>query len=384
MFRRRRNRVEGPGPEGAAATTWSERDKARLQKLIDPLHNGFRKQAFGCLTSEGSTLLCTPPSEVYERLFSILSNISVVSGLVLSSLAGSALNPLDPKRFSTDKQNIAEAFNVVAAIAACIQLCVVLYSTFTLYILISAAHNSTAVYRALTHMTKWIGFIEFCTFVPALLFVCLIILATKLYCDAFATWIVLGVCCGVVVVFQSFFCVMCMGAFPVNAWNWSMVFGGVQWLSKNLQIDAKNHGKILLAQAEEGVLGGLDEDGDGVIDTEAGEIHNSTAAGEAELTLWVQGVLDLTPTGCSLLVKALLVAGLTRARIIEAARHAGGFQALCEMLAIEQFELRSGDRLALASAAMSDSVRERDSRSASTALLPNPPTDAMRPAGPAF
>lgn len=143
-----------PAPTRRAAAAWSPADKACLQRAIDPLHKGFRIQPFGFLRSEGSTLLCAPPSEVYERLTSILTNVGIVSGLVLSAIAGAALNPLNLADFP-EKRLAAEAYNVVAAVTVAAQLCVVLYCTFTLYIVISAAHNPTAVYRALVHMMRW-------------------------------------------------------------------------------------------------------------------------------------------------------------------------------------------------------------------------------------
>ena len=82
---------------------WSKSDKACLQRTIDPLHNAFRmvckrlalalsppcptttttttiQRPFAFMTSEGTALLCAPPSEIYERLMSFLSNVSVISG----------------------------------------------------------------------------------------------------------------------------------------------------------------------------------------------------------------------------------------------------------------------------------------------------------------
>ena len=44
-------------------------------------------------------MLCAPPSDVYERLTSMLTNISVVAGLVLSSIAGVTLSPLAVESF---------------------------------------------------------------------------------------------------------------------------------------------------------------------------------------------------------------------------------------------------------------------------------------------
>ena len=141
----------------------------------------------GFLHSEGTTMLCMPPAEVYERLTSMLSSMSIVSGLVFSAMADSALNPLDPQTFPQSKRSTVEVYNVLAALTVVTQLCVVLYSTFTLYMIMSSAHNSTATYRSLMHMTRWIGFIEFMTFVPALCSFVLIYLAASLRCGAAST-----------------------------------------------------------------------------------------------------------------------------------------------------------------------------------------------------
>lgn len=105
-------------------STWSDADKASLQRTIDPLKNCFRFQPFGFLKSEATTMLCAPSSEVYDRLTLMLTNISVVSGLVLSSIAGVALSPLDVASFAGEKQVLAEAYNVMAALAVITQFMV--------------------------------------------------------------------------------------------------------------------------------------------------------------------------------------------------------------------------------------------------------------------
>jgi hypothetical protein len=100
------------------------------------------------------------------------------------------------------------------------------------------------------------------------------------------------------------------------------------------------------------VLAGLDDNDDGIIDDHP---STHTAADEAELAAWVRGALEqLTSTRRELLVEGLLTIGLTRERMVEAARHPGGFQALCDMIASHPggLGLRPGERLALASAAM--------------------------------
>lgn len=96
--------------------------------------------------------------------------------------------------------------------------------------------------------------------------------------------------------------------------------------------NARKHGELLVAQAQKlGVLAELDKDGDYVIDTEA---RTESGKLEAELSAWVTGVLGQATTRHNqlVLVPALLAAGLTRERMVEAVRHPGGFQALCETL----------------------------------------------------
>ena len=71
---------------------------------------------------------------------------------------------------------------------------------------------------------------------------------------------------------------------------------------------------------------------------------------------WVGSVLPLGEAKRRLLTQGLLSAGLTRERMVKAARQPGGFQVLVDMLAgqLGDLGLRPGDRLALAAAAMSD------------------------------
>ena len=136
------------------AEPWSSADRACLQRTLDPLHNKFRMQPLGFLRSEASTMLCARPADVYERLTSMLSSASIVSGLVLSAMAGAALNPFDLREFDDDpaRRAAAEWFNGLAAFTVVTQLCVVLYSSFTLYILTASAHAPVRAYQSV-----WVG-----------------------------------------------------------------------------------------------------------------------------------------------------------------------------------------------------------------------------------
>lgn len=333
---------------------WTESDIACLQRTIEPLKRTFGIQPFGFLSAEATTMLCAPSSEVYERLTSMLTNVSVVAGLVLSSIAGVALSPLAVESFPAEKQVLAEVYNVMAAVAVVTQTCVVLYSTFTLYIVISSAHNPTAVYRVLLHMVRWIGFFEFMTFVPPNLAIGLVCVASHLYCKWLVSkWLVTAISVVLVVGFQSAFCYVMSYALPYNAWAWNtLASGGVWAVSSRVRAAAQRHGETLLAQAKEGVLAGLDEDDDDQID----QPSERAAGAEAEMAAWVQSVLPLGDAKRLLLVHGLLSAGLTRERMVQAACQPGGFQVLVDMLAgqMGSLGLRPGDRLALAAAAMSD------------------------------
>jgi len=348
--------VTQPSTAGSeTASAWSANDKATLQRVIDPMKSGFRFQPFGFLRAEATTMLCAPSSEVYERLTSMLTTMSVVSGLLLSSIAGVALEPLDVETYPAEKQLQAEVYNIVAAVVVATQTCVTLYSTFTLYITISAAHDPPAVYRTLLHMVRWIGLFEFMTFIPPMLTIVLVCLAAHLNCKwAFSKWLVTALCAALVAGFQGTFAHVMSYALPYNSWAWASVAGlglGQPW-STRLRTTAKAHAELLLTQAKEGVLAGLDDNDDGIIDDHP---STHTAADEAELAAWVRGALEqLTSTKRELLVEGLLTMGLTRERMVEAARHPGGFQALCDVIANHPggLGLRPGERLALASAAM--------------------------------
>ena len=101
------------------------------------------------------------------------------------------------------------------------------------------------------------------------------------------------------------------------------------------------------------VFAGLDEDGDYVIDDDATKIREGVRAGEVELETWLTPTLDLGPTRTGLLATAMYDAGLTRERMVAAAKLPGGFQVLCDQLAaVGELRLRPGDRMALAAAAM--------------------------------
>ena len=349
---RLRKRRVAPSDGDARNGTWSAADKACLQRAIDPLRANFRRRPFAFLGSEATTMLCSSkPGEVYERLTSMLSNMSIVSGVVLSAFAGAALSPLAPDDYPPAARAKVDAFNAVAAVTVAIQLLVCLYSTFTLYILTANAPSPSATYRHLMHMARWIGFLEFMTFVPALGGFVLVGIAATLRCGDFALYVVAAVAAAFVT-FQVWFVCLNMWAFPYNSWCWALPAGsGVPWmLSWNRDL-AEDHGRLLLDEAREGVLAGLDDDGDDVIDN----VREPERA--RELEDWIRTALPGFPR-CVDVAEDLLANGLTRDRLVEAATLPGGFQVLVDMLSAQMkgSGLRPGERLAVAAAAMRDAA----------------------------
>jgi hypothetical protein len=151
-------------------------------------------------------------------------------------------------------------------------------------------------------------------------------------------------------------------ASPYNSWAWSLAAsGGLLWLWDGLRTRSGNHGALLLEQAREGLLSGLDKDDDGVIDDDetAGE-----AAGEQMddgFDVWVRAALGVQPKRAEMLAAQMRTLGLSREGMVEAARLPGGFQVLNDLLTASQADLglRAGDQLKIASAAVREGLEAK-------------------------
>ena len=111
---------------------------------------------------------------------------------------------------------------------------------------------------------------------------------------------------------------------------------------------------LYFSAAEQGVLAGKDEDHDGSVDRGPREVSPA----ERELTTFVAAALpDLADPRRGTVVRAMAVEGLTVPRIRAAAKQSGGYAALLTTLELGSrgVELTRGERLALATAAISSS-----------------------------
>ena len=92
---RRRGSVR-PSADDSSAGVWNRDDMHALQRSIDPLQRKLKlRPVMGWLRSpEISSMLCGPPDTIFQRLEGFLSVINIMSGLLLSAIGGSALNPI--------------------------------------------------------------------------------------------------------------------------------------------------------------------------------------------------------------------------------------------------------------------------------------------------
>lgn len=73
------------------------------------------------LIPEIQSLLVLPPQQAKEAFLSLMANYSLVAMLILASLLGSALDPLDPDAYP-DAPKCVAAFNMMAMIISCANL----------------------------------------------------------------------------------------------------------------------------------------------------------------------------------------------------------------------------------------------------------------------
>ena len=91
-----------------------------------------------------------------------------MSGLVLSSIAGSALTPIDVSSLPSEQQLHGNVYNLIATVATTVQIWVVMISTFMLVIFYSIGNTPDLIYRALTYVTLIIGLMTMSLFIPVL------------------------------------------------------------------------------------------------------------------------------------------------------------------------------------------------------------------------
>jgi hypothetical protein len=166
---------------------WSDQDNEALQKLLDPLRSTPKIDPLGMLGSEARGLVCAPPREVYDRAMSYLTTMNVCAGLVLNSIASLATDPVKVHLLPQDKQLLGDTFNVLAYISITTQICVVMFSTYILFMLAVHAHSPAQVYRALAHSGAMFGVCQIAIYLPLLLWCVMLIISGECMSRVFWT-----------------------------------------------------------------------------------------------------------------------------------------------------------------------------------------------------
>lgn len=342
---------------GAADGVWGETDNRALQKLLDPLRSPPKINPFGVLGSEARGLICAPKHEVYDRTSNFLNTLNVMGGLVLGAIGGIAISPFKVADLPEEKQALGEIYNVLAYVCVTTQICVVMFSTYMLFLLYAHAHSPEVIYRFLAYGGPLIGACQLAVYMPLLCWLLTLVIAAHINFDVHLRWVCTAAVAAIYTVFHFMFAYCGVRAFPRGMWPWLGLTAPWLWCSSRVKTDVENFSNMYMAAAASGVLAGKDADQDGVVDG----IREAASPEHAELLAWIDRALPPEQTEHArarraLLVQALVEEGLTLTRLIEAVKLPGGFKVLLEMLDLSQNDsgvhMTRGERLALATAAM--------------------------------
>jgi hypothetical protein len=251
----------------SGSAVFDKADKEALQAQLSPLFHDFRARPFEFLrSSEVSTLLCCPKHEVYDRTMALLGNINLMAGLMLAAVAGAAFNPYDVDVLSPEHQVFGDAYNGLAAASVTIQTSLVFYSMFLLMMTASTS-NPAIIYRMLAHGGYTIGCLQCLSFIPNLGIIFMAALAVKIRSSALGGQITIPLCFGYFLLSYYLFTSQVCRMFPVAGYSWGGLTPWVFWKT-NLKEDARRQGHFLILDAKNSSLSGMDDDQDGLIDSE--------------------------------------------------------------------------------------------------------------------
>eukprot|EP00937_MAST-01D_sp_MAST-1D-sp2_P001812 g1812.t1 len=355
LHRSARSRREPTGATYAVGSSiWSPKDKQALQAQLDPLQKDFRLRPGGWTRSpEVSSLICTQKRDVHERTLSCVTNLNIMSGLVLSATAQSALHPYDVRALDEKQQAYGIAFNSLAALTVTFNGLLVMYSTFYLIFLSASSSNAASIYRILAHSGRVMSILQFCSFMPTFGIFGMVIAAIHIHTPEPMCTVATCVITAVVVVLHVGVAGAFANAFPMSMWHWGALAAPWTYLRGGFRADAQRQGTMMMSEAAQGVFAGMDADGDLTVDSE-----RQLSDAEQALVQWVDATLPgLGGEGAArrnLVVDFFLSQHLTLAALRDAARLPDGFMVLMQLFEFQGQGtlLTQGQRLVLATAAM--------------------------------
>ena len=357
---RRRGSVR-PSADDSSAGVWNRDDMHALQRSIDPLQRKLKlRPVMGWLRSpEISSMLCGPPDTIFQRLEGFLSVINIMSGLLLSAIGGSALNPIKVADLPEDVQPIGNVYNVMITFAVVVQACVACYSSYALMVLYGIGNRPELVYRYITHFHLHFSLCEFGTYLPGLTFIGIVPLQAFLNCTGIFRWVAQGVVVVAYLVYHVTFAENIGYASPSSLFGWIFIVAPYKLpFIGRLRADAKRIGKVQMDAAATGVLLGKDRTQDMIIDDESVAEVREASAEEKVVASWAaDAVPELAGVRAEKLGRVLVAQGLTPERLQAFARLRSA-DAMAMLSVLEKVEMTKGERLALATAVLRQAEEE--------------------------
>ena len=179
MFRKRKINPSGSSGKGPTDVgVWSTADKELLQQRLDGLKSeNVKIRPFSFLQSpDARMLLCASKEDVFDRSTAYLLNFNIMSGLILSSIVGTALNPYDIAGMPEEKQTLGYVYNICGFIAVMVQVAMTMYSSLIVAMMYSLGSDPAMTYRFLLYAGRLFSAAMVLSFIPNLLiFVILIV-----------------------------------------------------------------------------------------------------------------------------------------------------------------------------------------------------------------
>ena len=106
MSIRTKKKKVAPSSQGFASSNygvWDAADREQLQRRLGGLTNDPRAAPLAWMFSpDAKNMLCTSKEHVHDRACAYVTQFNVIAGLVLSSIIGAALDPIDIAGIAAD------------------------------------------------------------------------------------------------------------------------------------------------------------------------------------------------------------------------------------------------------------------------------------------
>ena len=247
--------IMSPGPKGSASKhrpgsvfdvinrshLFNDADKAFLEYKMEAL-NKKHKARFTYFISgvDSMFLMCNSPEELNDRVLGIVNVINLMSGLILSAMAGVALEPYAVEELPPNMQILGDVYNVIGGFSVTLQFCMCMYSSFMLMFMYSTPNKIELTYFFVLRGGMLFGIWATCLFLPNIGVFVMISIAMIINSSTIGGFVASGVVwatfLGVHMIMVYFYSRM----FPAHVWAYApMATGGALFLSGRLRDESK-------------------------------------------------------------------------------------------------------------------------------------------------